>query len=103
MNKAKHKKLILGIMLSAIIYLGIGLMFAYSDHISRKSIFICDLIPNIDKGSAINSSDTFARDNVELDRCKQRSQDWNSADITTFATLTILWLPLLLGQMFSSS
>lgn len=89
-------------MLSVIIYLGIGLMFAYSDHISRKSIFICDPVSNVDEGSAINSSDTFLKDSVELGRCKQQPQDWDRVSITNFATLAILWLPLLLGQMFSS-
>ncbi len=88
-------------MLFVIIYFGIGLIFAYSDHISRKSIFICDPISDVDEGNAINSSDTFVQDNIELGRCKQQSQDWDRADIATFASLTILWLPLFLRRMLS--
>ncbi len=86
MNKISSKKVTI---LFAIAYLIIGSVFAYSDISVQKSIFICDPISNV-----INSPDVFGPDNLDSSKCRQQS--WSAEDISTFVTMTVLWLPVIL-------
>lgn len=81
-------------ILFAIVYLGYGMISAYSSININKSIFICDFAPNINEGGVINPPDIFGPRNIEPGKCKQQS--WGVEDITTFVAVTVLWLPLIL-------
>lgn len=65
MSITSKKVIILGITSSIVIHLGIGFMFASSDHRSQKIILVCDPTPYIDEREEINLSDSIPQENTE--------------------------------------